>query len=116
MSCGVGSRHGLDAEVLWLWCRPAATAPMRPLVQKTPPKTKNIPLKKKTKKKKKKKKKQDQIDGCQGPRGGKNGGTLSVKRLWDIQVEIYPTVYGSTGLEAEYLLQWEKQVLSWGPY
>ena len=26
MSCGVGHRHGLDSKLLWLWCRPAATA------------------------------------------------------------------------------------------
>ena len=26
MSCGVGGRHGLDLALLWLWCRPAATA------------------------------------------------------------------------------------------
>ena len=30
MSCGVGRRHGLDPELLWLWRRPAATAPIRP--------------------------------------------------------------------------------------
>ena len=28
MSCGVGSRCGLDPELLWLWCRPAAVAPI----------------------------------------------------------------------------------------
>ena len=27
MSCGVGRRHGSDSALLWLWCRPAATAP-----------------------------------------------------------------------------------------
>ena len=26
VSCGVGHRHGLDPVLLWLWCRPAATA------------------------------------------------------------------------------------------
>ena len=31
MSCGVGHRGGLDPELLWLWCRPAATALIRPL-------------------------------------------------------------------------------------
>ena len=31
MSCGVGHRHGLDPELLWLWCRLAATAPIGPL-------------------------------------------------------------------------------------
>ena len=29
--CGVGLRHGLDLVLLWLWCRPAAAAPIQPL-------------------------------------------------------------------------------------
>ena len=31
MSCDVGHRCDLDLALLWLWCRPAATAPIRPL-------------------------------------------------------------------------------------
>ena len=31
MSCGVGHRRGLDPVLLWLWRRPAAIAPIRPL-------------------------------------------------------------------------------------
>ena len=31
VSCGVGRRHGLDLALLWLWCRLAALAPIRPL-------------------------------------------------------------------------------------
>ena len=31
MSCGVGGRSGWDPELLWLWCRPAARAPIQPL-------------------------------------------------------------------------------------
>ena len=31
MSCGVGHRQGLDPALLWLWCGPAATAPIQPL-------------------------------------------------------------------------------------
>ena len=31
MSCGVGCRRGSDLTLLWLWCRPAATAPIGPL-------------------------------------------------------------------------------------
>ena len=30
MSCGVGGRHGSDPGLLWLWCRSAAVAPIRP--------------------------------------------------------------------------------------
>ena len=36
MSCGVGLRHGLDLALLWLWRRPAATAPIRPLAWEAP--------------------------------------------------------------------------------
>ena len=31
MSCGVGPGCGLDPVLLWLWCRPAAVASIRPL-------------------------------------------------------------------------------------
>ena len=31
MSCGVGCRQGSDLVLLWLWHRPAATAPIGPL-------------------------------------------------------------------------------------
>ena len=36
MSCGVGCRRGSDPALLWLWCRLAATAPIRPLAWKPP--------------------------------------------------------------------------------
>ena len=36
MSFGVGRRHILDPEWLWLWYRPAATAPIQPLAWKLP--------------------------------------------------------------------------------
>ena len=53
VSCGVGRRHGLDLVLLWLWHRPAATAPIRPLAWE-PPYAAGAALKK-TKKIKKKK-------------------------------------------------------------
>ena len=65
MSCGVGSRCGLDPVLLWLWHRPATAAPNPPLAWELPyavgvalkrPKTK-----KKKKKKKEKKKEKSQI-------------------------------------------------------
>ena len=31
MSCGVGHRNGLDSSLLWLWCRLAVVALIRPL-------------------------------------------------------------------------------------
>ena len=36
MSCGVGCRSGSDPVLLWLWHRPAATAPIRPLAWEPP--------------------------------------------------------------------------------
>ena len=36
MSCDVGHRQGLDPVLLWLWRRPAATVPNRPLAWELP--------------------------------------------------------------------------------
>ena len=36
MSCGVGCRHDSHLASLWLWCRPAARAPIRPLTWEPP--------------------------------------------------------------------------------
>ena len=36
MSCGVGRRCSLDLVLLWLWCRPAATALLWPLAWELP--------------------------------------------------------------------------------
>ena len=36
LSCSIGCRHGSDPALLWLWCRPAATAPIRPLAWELP--------------------------------------------------------------------------------
>ena len=36
MSCGVGHRGGSDPTLLWLWCKTAATAPIRPLAWEPP--------------------------------------------------------------------------------
>ena len=46
MSCGVGCRRGLDLALLWLWCRPAATALIQPLAWE-PPYASGAALKKK---------------------------------------------------------------------
>ena len=54
MSCGVGRRHSLDPELLLLWRRPVATAPIRPLAQE-PPHAKGVALEKAKKQKTKKK-------------------------------------------------------------
>ena len=36
MSCGGGRRQGLDPSLLWLWYRPVAMAPIRPLAWEPP--------------------------------------------------------------------------------
>ena len=36
MNCGVVRRRGTDPALLWPWCRPAATAPIRPLAWEPP--------------------------------------------------------------------------------
>ena len=36
MGCGMGRRCGLDLALLWLWCRPAAVAPLQPLTWEPP--------------------------------------------------------------------------------
>ena len=53
MSYGVGRRHGLVLALLWLWCRPAATALIRPVAWEPPYATSEAPKKDKIKKKKK---------------------------------------------------------------
>ena len=52
MSCGVGCRQGSDPTLLWLWCRPAVTAPIRPLAWE-PPCAAGVALEKDKKTKKK---------------------------------------------------------------
>ena len=61
MSCGVGCRHGSDLALLWLWHRPVATAPIRPLAWETPYAVGDVLEKDKKKKKKEKKRKKYQI-------------------------------------------------------
>ena len=52
MSCGVGRRGGLDLALLWLWCRPAAVASIRPLAWEPPYAVGAVLKRQKTKKKK----------------------------------------------------------------
>ena len=58
MNCGVGRRCGSDPVLLWLWCRLAATALIRPLAW-VPPYAAGAAqeMAKRQKKKKKKEKK-----------------------------------------------------------
>ena len=54
MSCGVGHRRSMEPTLLWLWHRPAGTAPIRPLNWELPYAT-GAALEKAKKKKTKKK-------------------------------------------------------------
>ena len=54
VSCGVGRRRGLDPALLWLWRRPVATAPIRPLAWEPPYAAEAAQEMAKTKKQKKK--------------------------------------------------------------
>ena len=61
MSSGVGHRCGSDLELLWLgwlWCRPAATVPIRPLAWE-PPYAAGAAVKRQKKKKRQKTKKKE---------------------------------------------------------
>ena len=53
MSCGVGHRPSSDLVLLWLWHRPVAAAPIRPLAWQ-PPYAVGAALKDKRQKEKKK--------------------------------------------------------------
>ena len=56
MNCDAGHRCSLDPVLLWLWCRPAAVAPIQPLAWELPHASGVALKRQKTKKKKKKKK------------------------------------------------------------
>ena len=66
MSCGVGCRPGSDLAWPWLWRRPAAVAPIRPLTWE-PPYAAGAALKK-DKKKKKEEEEKKKWDTCEGAR------------------------------------------------
>ena len=57
MSYGVGHRCGSDPELLWLWCRLAAVAPIQPLAWE-PPYAKGTALEKAKRPKKTERKKE----------------------------------------------------------
>ena len=56
LSCGVGCRHGLDPELLWLWRRSSAVARIQPLGWEPPYATMCGPKKEKKERKEKEKK------------------------------------------------------------
>ena len=56
MTCGMGRRGGSDLALLWLWHRPVATAPIRPIARETPHAVGAVLKRQKTKRKKERKK------------------------------------------------------------
>ena len=70
MSCGVGRRCGSDLALVWLGCRPASVAPIRPLAWESPYAV-GVALKKQ-KKKQKKKKKERERERVQGDNAVRN--------------------------------------------
>ena len=58
MSCGAGRRLGSDLVLLWLWCRLAAVAPIRPLAWE-PPYGTGVALKRQKDKRKEKRREEE---------------------------------------------------------
>ena len=61
----MGHRPGLDPVLLWLWCRPVATDPIRPLAWEPPYAMGAAPEKAKKKKKKRKRRVLSGVPGDQ---------------------------------------------------
>ena len=80
MSCGVGHRCSSDPVLLWLWCRPKATALIRPLAWELPYAAGAV-LKSRKKKKKHTKQQQQQNKTKQN--------TTWELTLWRIREKIY---------------------------
>ena len=67
LGCGVGCRRSSDPVLLWLWWRPAATAPIQPLVWE-PPYATGAALEKTQKKKKKRERERNEYFKTEQPR------------------------------------------------
>ena len=88
MSGGAGRGCSLGPALLWLWCRPAATAaPIRPLAWELPDATDPALKEKKRKKKKKKKKRKKKKDRREIP-------LLSLRKLSQDLLHIHSSVHG----------------------
>ena len=64
MTCGAGRRCGSDPALLWLWCRPAAVAPIQPLAWELPY-AEGAALKRQKKKKKELKGRKSYLSLCE---------------------------------------------------
>ena len=80
MSRGVGHRYGSDLELLWLWCKPAAMAPVLPLAIELPY-AMGMALKSKERKERKEERKKKRKKGREGGRGeGRKEGRIDLKK------------------------------------
>ena len=80
MSCGVGHRHSSDLVLLWLWCRLAATALIRPSAWE-PPYAVRVALKR-LKKKKERERERDAKNATSQLEGSQAEGLLSNSALF----------------------------------
>ena len=83
VNCGIGRRCGLDPVLLWLWCRPAAAAPIRCLTWELPYAA-GMALKKKAKKPKTKTLQKTKTKNNGGPSPMGQGSTRSWERGLDL--------------------------------
>ena len=83
VSCGIGRRRGSTLALLWLWCRPAAAAPVEPLAWELPCAA-GMALKSKKKKKAGELRLEEKEEGRQKERwaGGRNDVTAAQVELW----------------------------------
>ena len=96
MSCSVGCRHRWNPVLLWLWCRPVATAPIRSLAWE-PPYARERPYKRQ-KKRRRRRKKNQHVNPRKKNSKGKQGwlcynqtkleqGKI-VKRIWALDLDL----------------------------
>ena len=106
VSCGVGCRHCSDPVLLWLWHRPVATVPIRPLAWE-PPYAVGAALKDKDQKQKLRKKKKTQPGtASKAYPGYQRKGTLPLFLIQPGVILILPLLHcETTGKEL-----WEKLI------
>ena len=86
MSCGVGCRHSSDPLLLWLWCRPVATAPIGPLAWE-PPCAAGAALEKAKRQKEGRKEGKKENNGEASSQCRRRGGAVSsVIRQWEYRL------------------------------
>ena len=92
MRYGVGYRGGLDLALLWLWRRPAATAPIRPLAWE-PPYAAEAALEMAKRQKKKKKKRSNPCHSSYPSCYSDNAGSLTTESHGNCSVLLFISRY-----------------------